>query len=515
MKSFRFRAVAGGDLSKGRKINLEMEHLFLGVAIALVLGFEFVNGFHDTANAVATVIYTNTLKPVYAVVWSGIFNLLGVLTSSGTVAFAIIALLPVELLTDASSTQSTVMILALLISAIIWNLGTWYLGLPVSSTHSLIGAITGIGLTNSLLNSAINSTVELNWWNGINWSKMQEILLSLLISPLAGFGGAAILFLIARALLKQEELFTAPEENVPSFWVRALLVLTCTGVSFAHGSNDGQKGMGLMLLILVGILPSTFALNLDASPQAIAQLVATSNAVIPVFAQQINIPNIPELSLENSLGELTRFLQPQGQVSENTWRSLITESQIIAEKLANNRSFGDVLESDRRQIRNDLYLVASAITKLEKQHQLTNIEQDNLLIDYRNQLDQIIKFIPYWVKISIALALGLGTMIGWKRVVVTVGEKIGKEHLNYAQGATAELVTMTTISAADYFGLPVSTTHILSSGIAGSMVANRSGLQMNTLKNLLLAWVLTLPCCILLGFGTYAIGLFVIHKPVF
>jgi PiT family inorganic phosphate transporter len=265
----------------------------------------------------------------------------------------------------------------------------------------------------------------------------------------------------------------------------------------------------------VGISPSTLALNLNSSPQAIAQLVATSNSVIPVLAQQIKNPNIPDLSLENNLGELTNFLQPQGQVSENTWRSLISESQIIAKKLANNHSFGDILESDRRQIRNDLYLVASTITKLEKQHKLTNIEQDNLLIDYRNQLDKTIKFIPYWVKIAIALALGLGTMIGWKRVAVTVGEKIGKEHLNYAQGATAELVTMTTISAADYFGLPVSTTHILSSGIAGSMVANRSGLQMNTLKNLLLAWVLTLPCCILLGFGTYAIGLFIIHKPIF
>jgi len=485
-----------------------MEHLFLGIAIALVLGFEFVNGFHDTANAVATVIYTNTLKPVPAVVWSGIFNLLGVLTSSGTVAFAMIALLPVDILVDASLAQSTVMILALLISAIIWNLGTWYLGLPVSSTHSLIGAITGIGITNSLVNSALNSSIEHNWWSGINWSKMQEILLSLVISPLVGFGGAAILFLMARALLKQEELFTAPEENVPSFWVRALLVLTCTGVSFAHGSNDGQKGMGLMLLILVGILPSTFALNLDTSPQAIAQLVATSNSVIPVLSQQIKIQNLPELSLENSLEELTNFLQPQGQVSENTWRSLISESQIIAKKLASSRSFGDVLESDRRQIRNDLYLVASTITKLEKQHQLTDLEQDNLLIDYRNQLDKVIKFIPYWVKIAIAIALGLGTMIGWKRVVVTVGEKIGKEHLNYAQGASAELVTMTTISAANYFGLPVSTTQILSSGIAGSMVANRAGLQMNTLRNLLLAWVLTLPCCILLGFGTYAIGLF-------
>ena len=357
-----------------------MEYLFFGLAIALVIGFEFVNGFHDTANAVATVIYTNTLKPVYAVVWSGIWNLIGVLTSSGSVAFAIISLLPMELTENSPSGKGLILVLALLSSAIIWNLGTWYLGLPVSSTHSLIGSITGIRIANSLfLNTNMSSR---NWWDGINWLKMQEILLSLLISPLAGFFGAVILFLITKALIKNEQLYTAPEEKVPSLWVRTVLILTCTGVSFAHGSNDGQKGIGLMMLVLVAISPSLFSLIV----------------------------------------------------------------------------------------------------------------------------------IPYWVKITIALALGLGTMIGWKRVVETVGEKIGTEHLNYAQGAAAELVTMTTIAAADYFGLPVSTTHILSSGIAGSMVANGSGLQMHTLRNLLLAWVLTLPICTLLGFAICAIAIFLMQN---
>jgi phosphate/sulfate permease len=376
-----------------------MEYLFFGLAIALVIGFEFVNGFHDTANAVATVIYTNTLKPVYAVVWSGIWNLIGVLTSSGTVAFAIVSLLPMELTTNtslnisshASSGKGLLMVLALLSAAIIWNLGTWYLGLPVSSTHSLIGAITGIGIANSLFLNTNRSS--LNWWYGINLSKMQEVLLSLLISPLAGFLGAAILFLIAKALIKQKELYTAPEEKVPSLWVRAVLILTCTGVSFAHGSNDGQKGMGLMMLVLIAILPNLFSLNMGVSPDVTSGMV-----------------------------------------------------------------------------------------------------------------------IPFWIKITIGLALGLGTMIGWKRVVETVGEKIGKEHLNYAQGAAAELVTMTTIAVADYFGLPVSTTHILSSGIAGSMVANGSGLQMHTLRNLLLAWVLTLPICTLLGFVICAIAIFLMQN---
>ncbi len=490
-----------------------MEYLFFGLAIALVIGFEFVNGFHDTANAVATVIYTNTLKPTYAVVLSGICNLLGVLTSSGTVAFAIIALLPVDLVVNRSTSQSLVMAIALLLSAIIWNLGTWYLGLPVSSTHTLIGAITGVGIANSVINSF--SSTNSYWWDGINWLKMQEILISLVISPLIGFGGAAILFLIAKYLVRQEEFYTAPEDKIPSLWIRTVLVLTCSGVSFAHGSNDGQKGMGLMMLILVAILPSFFSLNLNTSPQAIAQLVTSSNSVIPILSSQFLTNTSQEPPLANSRDLLSQFLKPQGQINENIWRSLVVESQIIAEKLSINNNLLDIAESDRRQIRDDIYLVASAISKLEKQQLLANFKQTEIIINYRNQLDHLTKFIPYWIKITIALALGLGTMIGWKRVVVTVGEKIGKEHLNYAQGASAELITMTTINAADYFGLPVSTTHILSSGIAGSMVANCSGVQMDTLKTLLLAWLLTLPSCILLGFTTYMIGLFTLKSTAF
>jgi PiT family inorganic phosphate transporter len=288
-----------------------MEYLFFGLAISLVIGFEFVNGFHDTANAVATVIYTNTLKPTYAVVLSGICNLLGVLTSSGTVAFAIIALLPVDLVVHSSTSQSLVMAIALLLSAIIWNLGTWYLGLPVSSTHTLIGSITGIGIANSVINSF--SSANSYWWDGINWLKMQEILISLVISPLLGFCGAAILFLTAKYLIRQEELYTAPKENVPSLWVRAVLVLTCSGVSFAHGSNDGQKGMGLMMLILVAILPSFFSLNLQTSPQSIAQLVASSNSVIPVLSSQFLTDTNQDYSFPNSRNELSQFLKPQGQ----------------------------------------------------------------------------------------------------------------------------------------------------------------------------------------------------------
>jgi PiT family inorganic phosphate transporter len=286
-------------------------------------------------------------------------------------------------------------------------------------------------------------------------------------------------------------------------------------VSFAHGSNDGQKGLGLMMLVLVGILPSMFSLNMHTSNQAIAQLVETSQAVIPVFASQLQQSSSHNFMFEDKqfeIGqtELTNFLKPQGQMDENTWRSLLSESQLIANNLSMHSDLIDIANSDRYQIRAEIYLVANTITKLEKQKKLANLDQLSLLIDYRNQLDKTINYIPYWVKITVAIALCLGTMIGWKRVVVTVGEKIGQEPLNYAQGAIAEIVTMTTIVTADYFGMPVSTTHILSSGIAGSMVANRSGVQIETLKNLLLAWLLTLPVCILLGFITYSIGILLV-----
>ncbi|QKQ73111.1 inorganic phosphate transporter [Nostoc sp. TCL240-02] len=479
-----------------------MEYLFLALALGLALGFEFVNGFHDTANAVATVIYTNTLKPNIAVVWSGCWNLIGVLTSTGAVAFGIIALLPVELVLNVGSSAGFAMVFALLISAIMWNLGTWYLGLPASSSHTLIGSIMGVGLANSMLSSGHV------FGEGVNWSKAQEVFTSLLVSPIVGFTCAALLLLLAKILIKRPELYRAPDHGkAPPPWIRALLILTCTGVSFAHGSNDGQKGMGLIMLILVGILPGMFALNIDTNAGAIAQLVATSNSVVPVLQQQV--PGT-FLNGQNITDELSNFLKPTGEANDKTFAALAAESRIIGDKLGGKTSFKQLSKDELGSLRTDMYLVAGTIGKLDKQKKLTDSKQEEVLSSYKSQLDKVTKFIPNWVKFAVAIALGLGTMIGWKRIVVTVGEKIGKDHLTYAQGASAELVAMTTIGAADYFGLPVSTTHVLSSGVAGTMAANHSGLQMDTLRNLLLAWVLTLPVCVLLGSATYAGGLYIV-----
>jgi PiT family inorganic phosphate transporter len=481
-----------------------MEYLFLALALGLALAFEFVNGFHDTANAVATVIYTNTLKPNIAVIWSGCWNLIGVLTSSGAVAFGIVALLPVELVLNVGSGAGFAMVFALLISAIIWNLGTWYLGLPASSSHTLIGSIMGVGLANSMLSPGHV------FGEGVNWSKTQEVFSSLIISPIVGFIGAALLLLLAKALIKRPELYRSPEHGqAPPTWIRGLLILTCTGVSFAHGSNDGQKGMGLIMLILVGILPGLFALNMDADSGTIAQLVATSNSVIPVLQQKAPGTSLNSQSITD---ELSSFLKPTGEANDKTLAALAAESRTIGDKLTGKTSFNQLSKEELGSLRTDMYLVAGTIGKLEKQKKFTEPKQKEVLSSYKTQLDKVTKFIPNWVKFAVALALGLGTMIGWERIVVTVGEKIGKDHLTYAQGASAELVAMTTIGAADYLGLPVSTTHVLSSGIAGTMAANRSGLQADTLRNIMLAWVLTLPVCVLLGSATYAGGLFLVFN---
>uniref|UniRef100_B8HY18 Phosphate transporter n=1 Tax=Cyanothece sp. (strain PCC 7425 / ATCC 29141) TaxID=395961 RepID=B8HY18_CYAP4 len=476
--------------------------VFLILALGLALGFEFVNGFHDTANAVATVIYTNTLKPQVAVVWSGLWNFLGVLVSTGAVAYSIVALLPVELVINAGSRAGLAMVFSLLLSGIIWNLSTWSLGIPVSSSHTLVGSIMGVGIANSLL------TPGSAFDQGVNWGKATEVFISLLVSPIIGFCSAALLLLLARTLIRQPELYKAADEAIaPPIWIRGLLILTCTGVSFAHGSNDGQKGMGLIMLILVGIIPGLFALNLGTDAATLSQLIKSSQEIVITLDQHSGIPGT-SLNPQVAQNDLSNFVQPNGKTSPQVFAAISAKSSEISNLLAHQTSLKQLSRDERRSVRNDLYLVSSSITKLDKQQDLDSAKLRTKLLAYQQLMDPITKFIPTWVKAATALALGLGTMIGWQRIVVTVGEKIGKEHLSYGQGAVAELVAAATIFAGDYYGLPISTTHVLSSGVAGTMVANRSGLQGNTLRNIILAWILTLPVCILLAFTLFTTSLY-------
>ena len=467
-------------------------------ALGFALSFEFVNGFHDTANAVATVIYTRTMPPPVAVVWSGLMNLTGVLTSSGAVAFGIVALLPVELVVHVGSAAGAAMVFAMLTSAIIWNLGTWYFGLPASSSHTLIGSIIGVGLANSLLAPGHV------FGDGVNWGKVQDTVTALLVSPVLGFVLAGGLFLLMKLVIKYPKLYEAPPKDQPPPWpVRIVLFLTCTGVSFAHGSNDGQKGQGLIMLVLIGIIPTIYALNPDATPAQIAALASasqTSQAVIVKHAANV-VPNNPQATDEQTI---SGFIKAGGAYSQNVWGAMADLNGKVVAGLKGRTSFDGIAEQEKRDIRTNMYLVAASIDKLAKSKKVDDPADLATLKGLQKSTDSFTKFIPVWVKIAVALALGLGTMIGWKRIVVTVGEKIGKAHLTYGQGAAAETVTYALIEAADQFGLPVSTTHILSSGIAGSMAANHSGLQNDTLRNILLAWVLTLPVCMFMGGGLFA-----------
>lgn len=476
------------DLSVVHNANI-FPYILLGAALLIALGFEFVNGFHDTANAVATVIYTHSLEPHLAVAWSGIWNFVGVLTSSGAVAYAIVTLLPVELILKVSSGSGFSMVFALLIAAVLWNLGTWWKGLPASSSHTMIGSVIGVGLANQLMSAHSGTT-------GVDWEQVGKVFRSLVVSPLIGFGGAFLLFLLAKRMLNDPRLYKAPEgTEPPPFHIRALLILTCTGVSFAHGSNDGQKGMGLIMLILVGTVPTAYALNHTVDRGSVQPFAAISTQVTGLLAKAE--PNAAPLGDPGA--ELERFIaehkyQPQTAVALG---QMVND---IRNEALSYGSLGNVPAEKQANVRNQMYTVSESLRLLPKYGgpKFTG-QQADLIASYKGFLDKSTKFIPPWVKVAVALALGLGTMIGWKRIVVTVGEKIGKTHLTYAQGACAELIAMCTIYGFDKIGLPVSTTHVLSSGVAGTMMANGSGLQMSTIRNIAMAWVFTLPAAALLS----------------
>ncbi|MGA3345397.1 MAG: inorganic phosphate transporter [Terracidiphilus sp.] len=560
-------------------------YLLLIFALLIALGFEFVNGFHDTANAVATVIYTHSLDPNIAVVWSGLCNLTGVLLSSGAVAFSIITLLPVELILQVSSGAGFAMVFALLIAAIIWNLSTWWFGLPASSSHTMVGSIIGVGIANQLMSVHTGTS-------GVDWEQATKVFKVLLISPLIGFGAAALLLLLSKLFIltkwakafavnfdanhkkllwalptivvtgvagtyvmnfiaplvlglfgplgapiwqpvayieswssptgliavmflvglvglfvislfarivieNADVLFTAPKGNTPPPWpIRALLVFTCSGVSFAHGSNDGQKGMGLIMLILIGTVPTAYALNHAVTGRETQAFIAASEQAGAVLNQHVDKSGVLG---EDARAEVTDYIRTK-QIKPDTVLALRELVKDLEGDVNVYKEYKAVPANQQANVRNDMYVASEAIRLMQKNHNPAfTAAESKTLATYKSSVDKATKFIPVWVKVAVALALGMGTMVGWKRIVVTVGEKIGKEHLTYAQGACAELVAMCTISAADNFGLPVSTTHVLSSGVAGTMAANGSGLQISTIRNIAMAWVLTLPAAALLS----------------
>ncbi|WP_446745673.1 inorganic phosphate transporter [Silvibacterium acidisoli] len=489
----------GHDLA-GTHLASVWPYVLLGIALLIALGFEFVNGFHDTANAVATVIYTHSLEPHVAVVWSGMWNLIGVLTSSGAVAFSILTLLPVELILQVGKGAGFAMVFSLLIAAIIWNLATWWFGLPASSSHTLIGSIIGVGLANQLIGGKTGTS-------GVDWAQATNVFKVLLISPIVGFVCAALLLLLLKLLVKKPELYQSPKgDQPPPWWIRGLLILTCTGVSFGHGSNDGQKGMGLIMLILIGTVPTAYALNHAIGYNQVQDFAAVSEQAAHVLSAYVS----PDAVMGDARSDLTEYIRTK-QFTPNTMLAARQLALEVEHEVVTYKTLAGVPADQQQNIRNDMYVESEALRLMAKaDNPKFTSPQNAVLANYRKHLDLSTKFIPSWVKVAVALALGLGTMVGWKRIVVTVGEKIGKDHLTYAQGASAEIVAAITIIAADQFKMPVSTTHVLSSGVAGTMLANGSGLQFATIRNIALAWVFTLPVAALLAGGLFwAMRLFI------
>lgn len=444
--------------------------LLLCLAAACI--FEFINGFHDTANAVATVIYTNSLRPWVAVIWSGIWNSIGVFAGGITVAMGISNLLPTEVLIDPNVYHNIALVLALLLTAIIWNWGTWYLGIPCSSSHTLVGSIIGVGLAFSFIAEKPG--------NYVNMSKAYDIGMSLLLSPLFGFSLAILVMYILRMTVKNKFIFKSPKTNdPPPLWIRTILLLTCTGVSFSHGSNDGQKGVGLVMLILIAIVPGYYAINSSEEPLTIKYNLTRIERII-------DKTNFVPQSIEDSL-EISKIHKLSS--------SLHTKIDSIS-------GFDKLNKDEKFAVRKDIVVIGKAAKKLTESRDVNLSATDkDALKKATSGLKAVTEYAPSWVILMISLSLGVGTMFGWKRIVTTIGEKIGKQHLTYAQGASSELVAAGTISLSTWLGLPVSTTQVLSSGVAGSMVASKGikNLQRKTITNIFIAWVLTLPVTVLMS----------------
>ena len=484
---YTFGNLALDILAQGGQLRPSGTLLVLALALLIALGFEFINGFHDTANAVATVIYTNALPPQLAVGWSGLWNLLGVLFSSGAVAFGIVTLLPLDLLLRVDSAAGLAMIFALLGASILWNLGTWWLGLPVSSSHTLIGSIVGVSLAHGVLSGELGI-------DGSAWEQLQKVGYALLLSPLLGFLGAGLLLLGMRVVARRKTLFSAPQgRQPPPLGIRALLVLTCTGVSFAHGSNDGQKGIGLIMLILAALMPLGFAVDRGQAPAQVQQLRELAHRA------ELQLRRLAPEDIPTAPRRVLLDYQSEQRLTPEVLPALAAQLHNIGARLRGHDDLSGLPDDEVLALHNELYLSVETIRQLDRTEQVFDVDTWSTLQALRDRSLDTVQFIPPWVKVAVALALGLGTLVGWRRIVTTVGEGIGKQPLTYAQGASAQLTAMLTIGAADIYGLPVSTTQVLSSGVAGTMTANGSGLQWQTIRNMLLAWVLTLPAAICLA----------------
>jgi PiT family inorganic phosphate transporter/low-affinity inorganic phosphate transporter len=474
------------------------------ISLIIAIFYEMVNGFHDTANAVAMIIYTNSMKAKYSAIMAGVMNFFGVMLGGIGVAYVIVHLLPLDIMVSSNTQALIVMIYSLLIAALVWNFGTWYFGIPVSSSHSLIGSIIGVSAAFGLLHGYA-------FGDSVNWKEVYKILTVLAISPLVGFLFAYILMKLTRKVFTNPKFFKSPEDYMdgeeikkkkPNFWMRIGIILSGAGVSFAHGSNDGQKGIGLIMIILIGILPSYYALNLESHQYKIKQIHDSAQNLARFYSE--NNETLSKLIHEKHLINALKIKNPE--ISECDINNVYSTTSLVAAKLENIKSYSELSNDDRWKVHNAILCSDNYFSQVEKIYLLKEKDKSDYIADNRKIMVSATEYVPYWVIIAVALALGVGTMIGYKRIVHTIGEKIGTKPINYMQGTVSQFMAMLTILLANFAHAPVSTTHIVSSSVAGSMSAESSGgVQKGTVKIIVLSWLFTLPFTAFLGATIYTI----------
>jgi PiT family inorganic phosphate transporter/low-affinity inorganic phosphate transporter len=466
------------------------------LALGIALFYEMINGFHDTANAVAMIIYTNSLKAKYSVIMSGIMNFLGVLMGGIGVAYAVVHLLPLDIIVASNQSATLVMIFAVLVSAVIWNLGTWYFGIPSSSSHALIGSLVGVGAVFGVMQG-----FELS--QSLNWSAVYKVLTGLAVAPILGFALAYLLMKLTRKFVRHPKFYKTPANETkrkrPNFWMRVGIIATGAGVSFAHGANDGQKGMGLIMIILMGIIPAYYALDMSSAEYKIKQVQNSAVNLSKFYAEN-------NASLSQLIGDkqLKSALKTKNTMSECNLNQVQGTTSSIATKLNGIKSYTQLSSDDRWSLHNAILCSDNFFEQVEKRYAKTDKDKSDYIASQRKTLVSATEYVPTWVIVAVALALSIGTMVGYKRIVTTIGEKIGSQPINYMQGTVAQGMAMMTILAANFWHAPVSTTHIVSSAVAGSMVAEpNGGIQKSTVKAILLSWIFTLPVTALLSAGIY------------
>jgi len=473
---------------------LTLTLLLLSLGIALF--YEMINGFHDTANSVAMIIYTNSMEAKYSVIMSGIMNFLGVIMGGIGVAYVIVHLLPLDIMVASNQNATLVMIYSLLISAVIWNFGTWYFGLPVSSSHSLIGSLIGVSTVFGVMHG-------FEFSQSVNWKALYGVLTALALSPLLGFGFAYLLMKATKKFVSNPKYFKTPDSESkrkrPNFWMRTGIIATGAGVSFAHGSNDGQKGIGIIMIILIGILPTYYALDMNSHEYKIKQTRDSAANLAKFYAD--NNESLTKLVSEK---HLISALKTKNTIAECNVNQVFETTSLIATKLDGIKSYSQLSPQDSWRVHTAILCSDNFFGQVEKIYLITDKDKSDYVSAQRKVLVSATEYVPTWVILAVAFALSIGTMIGYKRIVITIGEKIGSQPINYMQATVAQAMAMMTILLANFAHAPVSTTHIVSSAVAGSMVAEpEGGVQKSMVKTILLSWVFTLPVTALLSASIY------------